>query len=464
MSPMSKPRRGSAGLALAGLALAAIVCASATGSVTACSSSDDSISLTGQALQDPNNCLPCHADQFREWSGSMHAYAAEDPVFLAMNRRMIRETNGASKDLCVSCHAPIALKLGLTTDGQNLSELPASVKGITCYFCHSVDAVTDTHNNPLHLASDDALRGGIQTPAKSMPHKGVYSPLHDREKQESSNLCGACHDVVTPHGAHIERTFAEWKSSLYAQPNQLSCGKCHMEGREGKASQAGDDVPTRRVHDHSMAGVDVALTPFPGAAEQRQLVQRLLDNTILTQLCVTRQPTGFILGVTLDNAFAGHSFPSGAAQDRRVWVELHAFKGGAEFFSSGAVGDRQAASVYSDPSYWLLRDKNFDPAGKETHLFWDTARVESELLPPAVTADPLDPRFIHSKTRTIQLTQMPDRVTMRVRMRPLDYDLLDDLVASGDLAPAVRDAVPVYELGSGTKEWTPEAAVSGCVK
>lgn len=434
--------------------------------VAACSSSDDEpkITLTGQALQDPSNCLPCHQDQFREWSGSMHAYAAEDPVFRAMNQRMIRETNGAAKDFCVACHAPMALRLGLTTDGQNLSELPTSVQGVTCYFCHNVDAVGDTHNNPLHLANDDVMRGAIANPAKSMPHKGAYSTLHDRENHDSATLCGACHDVITPHGARVERTFDEWKNSLYSQPNQLSCGKCHMDGRDGKASQTGDDVPIRKVHDHSMAAVDIALTPFFGAAEQRELVQRSLDNTILTQLCVRRQPAGIIMDVTLDNAFAGHGFPSGAAQDRRVWVELHAFKDGAEFFSSGTVGDKQAASAYTDPNYWLLRDTIYDPNGKETHMFWETARVESEQLPPAVTADPQDPRFIHSKTRSIQLTQMPDRVTMRVRVRPLDYDLLDDLVASGDLDPAIRDAAPVFDIASGNQEWTPDKAVSGCVK
>ena len=435
--------------------------------VAACSSSDDEqkITLTGEALRDPNNCLPCHQDQFREWSGSMHAYASEDPVFRAMNKRMIRETNGASKDLCVGCHAPVALRLGLTTDGQNLSDLPTSVQGVTCYFCHSVDSVGETHvNNPLHLATDNALRGGITNPVKSMPHKGIYSTLHDRENHDSATLCGACHDVVTPHGAHVERTFEEWKSSLYSQPNQLACGKCHMDGREGKAAQTASDAPTRKVHDHSMAAVDIALTPFFGADAQKELVQRFLDNSILTQLCVQRQPTGVIMAVTLDNAFAGHGFPSGAAQDRRVWVELHAFKDGAEFFKTGAVGDKQAASAYADPNYWLLRDTIFDDANKETHLFWQAARTESEQLPPAVTSDPTDPRFIHSKTRNIQLAQMPDRVTMRVRMRPLDYDLLDDLVASGDLDPKVRDAAPVFDMASGTKEWTPEKAISNCVK
>lgn len=436
------------------------------GAAVACGSSDNEQprTLAGQALQDPNNCLPCHQDQFKEWSGSMHAYASEDPVFRAMNKRMIRETNGESKELCVGCHAPMALRLGLTTDGQNLSELPTSVQGVTCYFCHSVDSIGDTHNNPLHLATDDAMRGGIADPAKSMPHKGVYSSLHDREKQESATMCGACHDVVTPHGGRVERTFDEWKNSLYSQPNQLACGKCHMEGREGKAAQTGSDAPVRRIHDHSMAAVDIALTPFFGADQQRELVQKTLDNTMLTQLCVRAEPTGIIMAVTLDNSFVGHAFPSGAAQDRRVWVELHAFKNGAEFFTSGTVGDKQAASVYTDPNYWLLRDKIFDSQDKETHLFWEATRFESENLPPAVTSNPQDPRFIHSKTRNIQLMQSPDRVTMRVRMRPMDYDLLDDLVASGDLDPAIRDKAPVFELASGTKEWRPEIAVSGCVK
>lgn len=433
----------------------------------ACSSSDDEapkVTLTGAALQDPNNCTPCHADQFREWSGSMHAYASEDPVFRAMNKRMLRETNNANPDFCVGCHAPLALRLGLTKDGSNLDQLPTSVQGITCYFCHTSDSVLNTHNNPLHLANDDTLRGAIRDPAKSMPHKGAYSPLHDREQQDSSKLCGACHDVVTPHGAAVERTFSEWQNSLYAQPNQLSCGKCHMDGRDGKAAQTGNDVPTRRIHDHAMAAVDVALTPFFGIDTQKVAVQRLLDNTILTQLCVKRTPLGVVAEVTLDNAFAGHGFPSGAAQDRRVWVELIAIKNGATIFSSGTVADKQAATAYTDPNYWLFRDTLFTEDNRETHLFWEAARIESEQLPPAVTSDPQDPRFIHSKLRSYPLPDVPDKVNMRVRMRPLDYDLLDDLVGSGDLDPAVRDASPVYDLASGTKEWTTDIGLATCVK
>ena len=51
----------------------------------------------------------------------MHAYAAEDPVFLAMNQRLQRETGGALGDFCVRCHAPMAVREGATRDGLDLA-------------------------------------------------------------------------------------------------------------------------------------------------------------------------------------------------------------------------------------------------------------------------------------------------------------------------------------------------------
>jgi hypothetical protein len=388
--------------ALLPVAALAVALASCTSSKT-----DDAPTLTGDALMDPNNCLPCHAEQFREWSGSMHAYASEDPVFLAMNKRMQRETNGQAGTLCVGCHAPLAVRLGKTTDGLNLADLPSA-----------------------------------------------YSGLHDRESHDSASMCGACHDVVTLPGAHVERTFDEWNASLYAKPGQLTCGKCHMDGRDGQAALV-PGAPTRRVHDHSMPAVDVALTPFSDADAQRAGLQKLLDATLLTKLCVKQSPTGITAEVTLDDAFAGHKFPSGAAQDRRAWLELIAYRGGAQVFSSGVVADKQAVTSITDPNLWLLRDKIFDAANKETHLFWQAARFESELLPAAVTADAQDPAFFHSVTKTFPLpSPAPDRVTMRVRMRAVDFDLLDDLVSTKDLDPAVLDRVPTYEVGGSNREWT----------
>jgi len=170
---------------------------------------------------------------------------------------------------------------------------------------------------------------------------------------------------------------------------------------------------------------------------------------------VKQSPAGVVAEITLDNAFAGHKFPSGAAQDRRAWLELIGYRGGVQVFASGVVPEKKAVTSIADPNLWLLRDKVFGQDGKEVHMFWQAARFESELLSAAVTADPKDPAFFHSVTRTFTLPlPPPDRVTMRVRMRPMDFDLLDDLVATRDLDPAVLDRIPTYDLGGTIREWT----------
>ena len=120
--------------------------------------------LSIEELQDPKSCKACHQQHYEEWSASMHAYASEDPVFLAMNKRGQRETNGELGSFCVQCHAPMALRTGATTDGLNLETLPSHLQGVTCYFCHSVTGVEGTHNNPLTLADDGVMRGGITDP------------------------------------------------------------------------------------------------------------------------------------------------------------------------------------------------------------------------------------------------------------------------------------------------------------
>jgi cytochrome c553 len=58
-------------------------------------------------LMDPETCAGCHPKHFAEWQSSMHAYAADDPVFLALNRRRSRgDRRSRSASFCVGCHAP----------------------------------------------------------------------------------------------------------------------------------------------------------------------------------------------------------------------------------------------------------------------------------------------------------------------------------------------------------------------
>ena len=439
--------------------------------VAAAACGDDTQLLTPEELRDPEACKDCHPDHYREWSGSMHAYAGEDPVFRAMNRRGQEDTNGLLGDFCVRCHAPVALRLGLTTDGQNLDDVPGWAKGVTCFYCHSVDAVDGDHNNQLRLAADGVIRGGIRDPAAGAGHRSAYSPLVDADAQESSSVCGGCHDLVTPTDVHLERTFAEWKTTIFADPEprqHLSCGQCHMFTRPGVIADV-PGVPLRTRREHTFAGIDVALTPWPEMEAQRTAIARDLMATLLPKLCVTPVDGGQI-EYTLDNVGAGHMWPSGASQDRRAWAEVIAYDAAGEIlFESGTKldGKDPEDAIADDPNLWRLYDDVFDKDGNRAHFFWEVARVESlNLLKPQVTTDPSDPAFYHAVTRVYPvLGQVPNiaRVTARVRIRPLPYGLIDALIASGDLTASVRDAVPTIELDGTKLEWTLETQENGCV-
>jgi len=405
---------------------------------------------------DPQACASCHPAHVAQWSGSMHAYASDDPVFVAMNARFLRETNGASPSFCVRCHAPLAVALNATTDGTNMSSLDAKLHGVTCFFCHEVSSVSITHNDGLVLANDGVMRGPISDPASGASHASQYSALHDSSDPSSSSLCGSCHDLRNNNALDVERTYAEWQASLYAQTNPSvmeTCSSCHMTSTIGVASTT-SGAPQRRVHDHSLAAFDVALAPFSSTdADQKTLVQQSLDDSIIAKLCVD-QPTGAPnVSVTLDNAFVGHEFPSGAAHDRRVWVELHASVNGIDVYTSGVT--------LSDPSTWVMRDVLLDSTQQPTLFMWNADSITSTLLPPPVTNDPNDPAYVHSVTQTYTAPPDTDHVTIIVHAQAIGQDVLGSLVASGDLDASIASAMPTFDLQGTAHAWDKSAGY-GC--
>jgi hypothetical protein len=434
---------------------------------------------TRQQLLDPLTCRNCHGDHYGEWAASMHAYASDDPVFRAMNQRGQRETDGGLGSFCVQCHAPMALHEAATTDGLNLDSLSPQLHGVTCYFCHTVDQVNGTHNDPLHLATDLVMRGEYSDAISNTAHDSAYSTLLDRDQLASAPLCGSCHDIVTTHGASIERTFQEWQASVFAQPNGgLTCSGCHMaQSTFTKPIAQVSGAPPRNYHAHSWPGVDIALAPFspPDAGDgdagnsQIQLIQQFLGNTLQSGICVAEDGTNS-LRVILDNVGAGHAWPSGSSQDRRAWVEVVAYLDGGVIFQSGVVSDGGAVTALNDPALWLLHDQMFDATGAPVDMFWDASNVTCDQMPALATFNPQDPRFY--KTHLIKaypsvggfLPAMPDRVTARVLIQPIGIDVLQDLVDSGDLDAGYIQSMPTFAVGrTETLEWTEALAAStGC--
>jgi hypothetical protein len=420
--------------------------------------------LTEEQLMDPRTCRGCHPAHYEEWRGSMHAYASIDPVFHAMNQKGQQETDGALGDFCVSCHAPLATRLGLTQDGLNLAELPSAVQGVGCYACHAASHVDRLDNNGIELASDGTLRGGIERPVPTLAHGSLGSPLHATDDLRSATLCGACHDVRTPAGVHLERTFVEWRDSLFGseareEGGQLSCNACHMPSRSGVAAPG---APERVLHDHRFAAVDVALTPFPGstaqdqaiADEQRERVQAMLDTSLGVEICVQPLSQGrAALFVTLENASAGHRWPSGASQDRRAWVQVRAYRDDDEPFWVSGVDLPGSTGADADHNRWGLHDRMFDEDGREVHSFWEAREIEQRTLPAPVTRDPSSLDFLVSHvTRRYPLDPAqslpaePKRVEVLVRMQPIGGDILAELVDEGYLARDIADAMPVFDL------------------
>lgn len=452
--PVDSKRRTA--LALVVLSLAALGCG------------DDQPSLSRAELLDSETCRECHPRHVEEWESSMHAYASDDPVFLAMNERGQQEADLG--EFCVQCHAPMAVADGATTDGLNLDEVPRELKGVTCFFCHTVEDIDDDHNNGLVLADDTVMRGGFANATKNPAHATTYSPLHDRLDQESTDMCGSCHDIVTPAGVHLERTFLEWQESFFNRPHTqggLSCGNCHMVGDEDEVVADFEGVSSRTYHEHTFPGIDVALTEWPGKDLQLAGIERDLKGVIIPILCVNPAEGGKI-EYDLENFGAGHMLPSGASADRRMWAEIRATLGGTPVLESGIVADGQAVAeaAASDPKFWQLRDFATDDNGDDAHFFWEVRNVDSELLKPLVTLDRNDPLFPHSTRRdfTLDGQPLPDRVEARVLIRPIGLEIIDELIASGHLDASFRDKFPTFAIEGTEIVWTQADAESdGCV-
>lgn len=374
----------------------------------------------------------------------MHAYASDDPVFRALEARGQRETGGALGQFCVRCHAPMA--------GTDLANAPRAARGVTCVFCHSIDDVAGDHNNPLVHADDGVMRGQLRSPLTTPAHASAYSPWLDGATPESSRACGSCHDVVVGELA-LEQTYAEWQTSLFAKPGGagLSCAQCHMKGRDAPAAAIAG-APMRRTSSHAWPAIDVAMIAWPERDAQRAAIATDLAPSVASKLCVTAGAGGLDVEITLDNVLAGHAWPSGSTHARRAWVEVRARQGGAVVYESGVVPEGGDPELLNDPDLWLLGQRLYDAADAEVAMVWQATSARSTLLPPAVTSDRQDPRFYHAITRHLHVP-VADEVTITLRLQPIGRALLDDLVASGDLAPSIAAAAPTYEITATRRSW-----------
>ncbi len=111
---------------------------------------------SGAGFTEPETCGGCHPDQYREWTGSVHALAFQDPVYQGELNKAVKAVGHEISRQCEGCHSPAGVVTG-EIKGPGLKGLsPLALAGVSCDICHSVSGVTHWQT-PSHEPENGSL-------------------------------------------------------------------------------------------------------------------------------------------------------------------------------------------------------------------------------------------------------------------------------------------------------------------
>ena len=382
-------------------------------------STQDGRNLTPEDWTDPRLCGQCHTYQYQGWNGSMHSNAFKDPVFQAL-WALAEKADPDNRNHCGGCHTPI----GISTDtvrfdpDQGLhggfAAAPIAEMGISCDVCHTISgnnlhktAVLEHGNSSYVLDPGDTKRATLPD-AQSPYHQTAASDHHGE-----SDFCGNCHNIFHPgNNFPIERTYDEWKYSVYAQ-NDIQCQDCHMVpvaianrvADEMKPPEALDEPslegfvglggPWRKVvHKHGFVGGNAVITAVLNGelaksddpedlgrgSNYEEAVERLQSVASL-KLDVSRQDGPLHrVKVRVTNDRAGHHLPTSLTEVREVWLEVVVTDDqGRELLRNGSLDEHN----HLPPDTVIFNSHAVDKDGNHTHYPWEIVRFSTRnTIPP----------------------------------------------------------------------------------
>ncbi len=364
----------------------------------------DGRAIKSEDFTDPEDCGGCNEKIYEQWNGSMHSKAWVDPVFRALWKMGSRETDGLIDNLCAGCHSAIGTATGELTFNREKDEFEVSeiaAKGVQCDFCHTVYSSTfldtPTHepqNGSLIMDPGEVKRGPFKD-AESPGHETAYSKLHTR-----AEFCGSCHNVFHPvSNFPIERTYDEWKHSVYAA-NDIVCQDCHMmpvekaietartmkkQTNPGKATEEATERET--IYTHEFVGGNFTITELLGSPKHADIARKRLQNAARLEIIAPDSLTPGALGeikVKVTNVGAGHNLPTSLTEVRQMWLDVK-IKGEDDklIFRSGALDkDHNIA-----PDSVVFNAYAVDKDGNHTYKPWEIVRFEyNKTIPPKGSA------------------------------------------------------------------------------
>ncbi len=247
--------------------------------------------LTEIEFPSAEECGACHADHYKEWSASRHAYAQLSPVFLAYQATLVTLTNGTLGDFCQRCHSQVGMFHSEPIIETNSHRSEVALEGITCIVCHRVAAAYGKISGRLPIIPGDieqpvyGPRTGDELQRVLNSQTGKPPKVHRQanllEQVKQPGFCARCHDVRLANGFRLEDAFSEFKQTASAKRGE-SCQDCHMGPIPGKPSAYPDapaavvrGVPTKpaRRTNHMFAGPDSSLLHpgiFPISPEAKE--------------------------------------------------------------------------------------------------------------------------------------------------------------------------------------------------
>lgn len=232
-------------------------------------------------------CGECHREIQEGWKRSAHAVAMESRLFQDALRLAEEELGAASRRVCLSCHAPLAVEVG------DLALIrKTSWEGVTCDYCHSIREVSVASANPRARVELSQVKSGPSKESVSPVHGTAYSNVHT-----TALACAPCHEYTNSLGFPVLTTYTEWKESSYGK-NGGDCQSCHMYMVEG-------DIVDPRVRRSSQSTIN--LHEMPGGRSVDQL-----NKAVGSQLTASREGNTLNVAVRMANQGAGHYVPTGS--------------------------------------------------------------------------------------------------------------------------------------------------------
>jgi len=296
-------------------------------------------------------------------------------------------------------------------------------------------------------------KGAIVAPHAERPCKQPGRKTVASQLMRTSEFCANCHGVVHPlNGFVIERTYQEWRSSIYAAKG-LQCQDCHMQSVKNviqtartlkRVANPGPVTETSPQHKHTYAhtfvGANAVVTTLLGAKEHAAMATKLLQSAASLELSLpeTALPGQAVqLRVKVNNETAGHNLPTSLVEVRQMWLDIQVTDvAGNELFRSGAI----AKNGDIDKDAVMFHAIAVDARGNPTVKPWEMTRFTyfHTVPPKGYTLERY--AFLVPKSAKGPLT-----VKVVLRYRSFPQSVANLLLGSG--APTI----PVIDMTSSQK-------------